>query len=368
VFDDIFDSSVEEILTYFQGSPHGYITDKLGSSYLARWLNLSHKKFPGEKKAALVASLPALNTTPIDGFIANDLTLIRQLKKAERGSNLKVPMLILGETGTGKEMMAQYIHSVSRRRGKLIPVNCGAIAKDILEAELFGYEPGAFTGAKKEGSSGLFGAADGGTIFFDEIADLPMNAQVALLRFLDCGEIRRVGGHQIFKADVQVLTATNSDLQQAAENGRFRADLYYRINVLEILIPPIRDRTDFPHLVHHLISTISADISISYEAIERLATHSWPGNMRELRSVLTRVILSTESAHIDLKAIEKFFLDSPIDILATKKLSLHSKKIETIRRCVSEHGGNVSKAARSLGISRTTIYKHLDVVWSRVSE
>ena len=187
-----------------------------------------------------------------------------------------------------------------------------------------------------------------------------MSAQVALLRFLDSGEIRRVGGHQVYNADVQVITASNIDLLQAIADGRFRADLYYRINVLEIQIPPIRDRTDFPLLVHHLLGTISSSASISDEAIGKLSMAPWPGNMRELKSALTRVILSTDRTHISLAVINHFFINSPIDDKKTNSHSLHSKKIDDIQKAVEEHSGNVSKAARSLGISRTTIYKHLE--------
>jgi transcriptional regulator of acetoin/glycerol metabolism len=349
-FDELFNTSFDKVVTYLQDGSHAFITDKLGIRYQARWLNPKIQK---------MARIPALNIMPIQDFIADDLILVRQLATIKKGSHLKIPVLITGETGTGKEMMAHYIHNVSQRQGKLVPVNCGAIAKNLIEAELFGYEAGAFTGAKKGGSTGLICAADGGTVFFDEIVDLSMNAQVALLRFLDSGEIRRVGGHQVLHADVQVITASNLNLLQAVKDGRFREDLYYRINVLEVQIPPIRERTDFPLLVQHLLGTISSSVSISDDAVEKLSTAPWPGNMRELKSALTRIVLSTDKSHITCAAVNDFFTDSPAGFSRPISHLLSSKKIDNIRETVDKHKGNVSKAARSLGISRTTVYKHL---------
>jgi transcriptional regulator with PAS, ATPase and Fis domain len=352
-FDELFNTSFDNVIMYLQDGSHTFITDKLGTRYQARWLNPKIQK---------MARIPPLNTMPVQGFIADDSILVRQLAKVKKGSHLKVPVLITGETGTGKEMMAQYVHNVSQRQGKLVPVNCGAIAKDLIEAELFGYEAGAFTGAKKGGSAGLICAADGGSVFFDEIVDLSMSTQVALLRFLDSGEIRRVGGHHVLHADVQVITASNLDLLQAMKDGRFREDLYYRINVLEVQIPPIRERTDFPLLVQHLLGTIGSSVSISDDAVEKLSTAPWPGNMRELKSALTRIVLSTEKSHITFTAISDFFTDSPADFTRPNAHSLRSKKIDSIREAVDKHKGNVSKAARSLGISRTTVYKHLEML------
>ena len=268
-------------------------------------------------------------------------------------------MLILGQTGTGKEIMARYIHSASKRKGNFVPVNCGAIPKDLIESELFGYESGSFTNAKKGGSTGLLAAADKGTLFLDEVGDLPMSTQVTLLRFLDSGEVRRVGAEKTSQVDVQIVAATNVDLKQAIKDSLFRSDLFYRINVLEIKLPPIQQRTDFGSLVRYLINAIDAEITISKKAIEQLMSYSWPGNMRELKSTLTRIIISNHDKHIDGDSVKQFFVEANIICQELNPSVLESTKASTIKAALADYDSNVSRAAKALGVSRTTIYKYI---------
>jgi transcriptional regulator of acetoin/glycerol metabolism len=356
-FDKIFDISIEQIIPTLEGSPHCYITDKLGSAYVARGLNFHRTR------SSHMSAKPLTKPTPQKSadydFVAEDAVFVSQLEKARKGANLSVPMLVLGQTGTGKEIMARYIHSVSQRKGNFVPVNCGAIPKDLIESELFGYESGSFTNAKKGGSTGLLVAADKGTLFLDEVGDLPMSTQVTLLRFLDSGEVRPVGAEKTCQVDVQIVAATNVDLKQAIKDSLFRSDLFYRINVLEIKLPPIQQRTDFATLVRYLIDTIDTEISISNEAIEQLNSYSWPGNMRELKSTLTRIIISNHDKHIDADSVTRFFIEADIICQELNPSVLESTKASTIKAALADYDSNVSRAAKALGVSRTTIYKYI---------
>jgi transcriptional regulator of acetoin/glycerol metabolism len=360
-FDKIFDSSIEQIIPTIEGSPHCYITDKLGSSYVARGVNFHRRVSPQRNLTPQPTHqhrAEPKNSTNYD-FVAEDAVFVSQLEKARKGANLSVPMLVLGQTGTGKEIMARYIHSASKRKGNFIPVNCGAIPKDLIESELFGYESGSFTNAKKGGSTGLLVAADKGTLFLDEIGDLPMSTQVTLLRFLDSGEVRRVGADKTCQVDVQIVAATNVDLKQAIKDSLFRSDLFYRINVLEIKLPPIQQRTDFDSLVRYLINAIDAEITISHDAIEQLMSYSWPGNMRELKSTLTRIIISKHDKHIDGESVKQFFVEANIICQELNPSVLESTKASTIKAALADYDSNVSRAAKALGVSRTTIYKYI---------
>lgn len=209
------------------------------------------------------------------------------------------PVLILGESGTGKELVARAIHRVSlRHKGPFIPINCAAIQDTIVESELFGSEKGAFTGAVNK--TGLFELAQNGTLFLDEIGEMSPAAQAKLLRVLDTNEIMRVGGANIIKLNIRIIAATNKDLKEGVKSKEFRSDLYYRLNVLEIKLPPLREREDdIPLLSTYFIKSISKDKKrISPEGIEKLRIHSWPGNVRELKNVLQRAVIISDGDSI----------------------------------------------------------------------
>lgn len=301
--------------------------------------------------------------------IVSKSEVMRELKElAARVARTNSNVLILGESGTGKELFAHAIHSNSRRNDfPFVKVNCGAIPFELLESELFGYEEGSFTGAKKGGKIGKFKAADGGTIFLDEIGDLPMNMQVKLLRVLQDKEIERIGSNYSEKIDVRVIAATNKDLEKMVAEGLFRLDLYYRLNVVSIKIPPLRERKeDIPVLANHLVQKISKAEQvrvekISDETLEYLKNYDWPGNVRELENILERAInlldgdLIIRPQHLPPKitGISKY---REIESLKTV---LEEVEKQTIMDSLIMANGNKTVAANILKISRTSLYEKM---------
>lgn len=318
----------------------------------------------------LDSSICLLNraTYSFDDIIGEGEAIASAKRFAEKAAWSSSNVLLLGESGTGKELFAHAIHRESRRRNNaFIKVNCGAIPGELLESELFGYEAGAFTGAKKEGKIGKFELADGGTIFLDEIGDMPVYMQVKLLRVLQEKEVERIGANGPKKIDIRVIAATNQDLEQLVKEGKFRSDLYYRLNVLTINIPSLRDREeDIETVVHHIINKVSNKVSkyiegISNEALKYLKRYSWPGNIRELENVLERAITIIENETIiDVKHL-------PPKITTIKQCKpvrnlqdvLNDMEKEAIINSISAANGNKSKAAQLLGISRSSLYEKM---------
>ncbi|MGG2027154.1 sigma 54-interacting transcriptional regulator [Gottfriedia sp. S16(2024)] len=229
-------------------------------------------------------------------IIGEDYTILECKRIATKLAKAEHPILIQGETGTGKELFAHAIHKQSNRKnGPFLAINCSAFTESLLESELFGYEDGTFTGAKKGGKKGLFEIADGGTIFLDEIGDISLNVQSHLLRVLQEQEIRRIGGRKIIPINVRIIAATNKDIHHKISDGSFRSDLYYRLNVLNLIIPPLRlRRTDIPLLVQHFISKSGKGVSIEEEALKELMGLNWFGNIRELKSVIDYMLTVCE--------------------------------------------------------------------------
>jgi PAS domain S-box-containing protein len=241
-----------------------------------------------------------------DEIIGQSPNILDALEKVNRVANTDATVFITGETGTGKELIARAIHSASHRRDKpLIKVNCAALPAGLIESELFGHEKGAFSGAISR-RVGRFELAHGGTIFLDEVGEVPIDMQVKLLRVLQERELERVGGTQSIKIDVRVIAATNRDLAKSIIAGKFREDLYYRLNVFPIAMPPLRDRTgDLPLLVHHLVTRFAARIGVRIESVgkatlERLGRYSWPGNIRELENVLERAVILSNGPTLEI--------------------------------------------------------------------
>ena len=276
-------------------------------------------------------------------------------------------VLITGESGTGKELVARLIHEESpRANGPFVAVNCGAIPEALLESELFGHEKGAFTGASRE-KAGLFEEAHVGTLFLDEIGELPAALQVKLLRALQEGEVRRVGATSSRPIDVRVVTATNRDLQADVASGRFRADLFYRINVVVIALPPLRSRPeDIPDLLHHFMARAATRLGlptsgISPSAMRVLAEHSWPGNVRELENAIERALVLSEGGRIEVSHLPD--LAAPRDDAAagdTLSIKLRTSELEKtlIQRALERTRGNRTHAARLLELShRALLYK-----------
>jgi transcriptional regulator of acetoin/glycerol metabolism len=318
-----------------------------------------------ERREAANLSHPRNDSTPrpqhlenavgeaTSSFVARDPLVRAIVRQVETAAARKMPILIRGETGTGKEQLARHAHAASGRTGAFVPVNCAALPESLIEAELFGYADGAFTGARRGGATGLVKEADGGTLFLDEIGDMQVSLQAVLLRLLDDWTVRPVGGART-KVDVFLVSATNATLDKAIAEGRFRSDLLYRLNTLEVTLPRLRDRTDLEAVVRHLLSAIDPDCKITSATIAHLATRPWPGNIRELRNMLARLTL-TADGFINEAGVKAAIQEAP---LATSG-SLQETHRSHILAMHAETAGNVSETARRLGVSRNTIYRAL---------
>jgi len=305
-----------------------------------------------------------------DSIIGKSQAITILKKEALNAATNQFPVLITGDSGTGKELFAQAIHHASPR--KLYPfvrINCSAIPKDLLESELFGYEKGAFTGAKTEGKPGKFEIANHGTVFLDEIGDLPLEMQPKLLRAVEEKEFERVGGTRMIRSDFRVIAATNQNLEEMLPDGRFRKDLFYRLNVIPLHIPPLRERSDdIIPLVRHFLQQMAQEAALSeirmdQEAEKTLRKYDWPGNVRELLNILERTLSSIESDTIRLVDLP-FYLHrtqkkSPRhDQTSIKEVQALAEK-EAIRYALKETGNNKARAATILGIHRTLLYKKM---------
>jgi DNA-binding NtrC family response regulator len=280
-------------------------------------------------------------------------------------------VLICGETGTGKELVARAVHEQSpRAEMPLVPINCGALPEHLIESELFGHRKGAFTGADAH-RTGLLQVANGGSLFLDEIGELPKAMQAKLLRFLESGEVRRVGDNDSFTCDVRVICATNRDLAAMVAAGDFREDLWFRINTFEIPLPPLRDRPeDIPPLARHLAARFGAPPAgdepvFAAEAVDSLMNHTWPGNVRELANVIEHAMILCDALPIRSEHLPQRLLTRQAPALAIRPaagdtLNLHDLEMQAIHESLARHRGNKPKAAEELGISLKTLYNKLN--------
>ena len=287
-------------------------------------------------------------------------------------------VLLQGESGTGKEIFAQAIHNSSlRSNGPFVAVNCGAIPRELIGSELFGYEEGAFTGAKRGGKPGKFELADGGTLFLDEIGDMPFEQQTALLRVLQEKKVARIGSTRMTPVNVRLICATNKNLRQEVEKGTFREDLFYRLNVITITIPPLRQRReDVPLLFNHFLEKLSSDWNCTFQVgpgvMECLIKYKWPGNVRELQNVVERVAHFAENGLITVKNLPLEMRETSItgsestETLYSLPNNREERKKQVMERekqqllaLLNKHGGNISKVAREMGVSRKTIYNKM---------
>ena len=277
-------------------------------------------------------------------------------------------VLIQGETGTGKELVARAVHAQSlRAEMPLVPINCGALPESLIESELFGHRKGAFTGAD-EHRTGLLQVANGGSLFLDEIGELPKPMQAKLLRFLESGEVRRIGDNESFICDVRVICATNRDLAAMVAAGEFREDLWFRINTFEIPLPPLRERIDdIPLLARHLAARFRAphgsnDELFAPETLEMLIAHTWPGNVRELANVIEHAMILCDAFPIRPEHLPQRFSAPPAETAAGSftTLNLHDLETQAIHAALDRHNGNKPKAAEELGVSVKTLYNKLN--------
>ncbi|WP_257458652.1 sigma 54-interacting transcriptional regulator [Archangium lipolyticum] len=325
----------------------------------------------GETDLILEPVTPARKELSFHGIIGNDPSVRQLTELIERVAPSSAAVTILGESGTGKELVARALHECSQRADKpFIPVNCAAISKELIESELFGHEKGSFTGAANA-HKGAFEEADGGTLFLDEIGELPLDLQAKLLRALENGEIKRVGASRPMNVDVRVLAATNRDLLTAAREGRFREDLYYRLCVVPLHLPPLRNRRgDMLALAEHFLRTYSPrgqTVRLTPAAVQRLQQHTWPGNIRELRNVVHRALLLRKGASIDASDLtfdQEVNRETGVSVpelppgmtLEQMLLKLERQIVEAALR---RYGNNRERVARELGVARSTLFKRL---------
>ena len=327
------------------------LQDDVGSNFVA---TIEHPRITPMQRA-VARPRPEHRKVQATQFVSADPVIAAIVRQTETAAQRRMPILIRGETGTGKEQLARHAHAASGRTGAFVPVNCAALPESLIEAELFGYSEGAFTGARKGGSAGLFKEADGGTLFLDEIGDMPVTLQAVLLRFLDDWTVRPVGGVKK-EVDVLLVSATNADLDEAIGKGRFRSDLLFRLNTLEVTLPPLGARSDFDAIARHLLETIDPSRGLSPSALDYLARCDWPGNIRELRNALSRLTLHDEQRIIDGAAAEAILRRNSGGRRAT---TLHDQHVAQVIATYAECHNNISETARRLGVSRNTIYRAL---------
>lgn len=316
----------------------------------------------------IIERAPERSSSERKSIVTQSPNMEELLRQAAKVAPLSTPVLIIGESGTGKELLARYIHQRSPRSANpFVAVNCGSTPNELLESEFFGHEAGAFTGAT-ERRLGLFEVADTGTIFLDEVGTMPSNLQVKLLRTLQESEIKRIGSNTVRKVDTRIISATNCDIESEVQRGTFRGDLYYRLGVVVLEVPALRERAqDIPLLANYFVKTYARSMnmdtkSISEDALELLKSHSWPGNVRELENVIARAMIFAEGA---LLTPECFALggdgtqavceigEKTLPEIAAK--ALRDAEISAITNVMARTGGNKTKAARILGVSYKTL-------------
>ena len=338
---------------------------------LVKRLSLLENKLEKYEKETLEDMTADYTLDDIDGS-SNTMENVKKMAYKIAATNSAV--LIQGETGVGKELFAQGIHNASARRmGAFISVNCAAIPHDLLESELFGYEEGAFSGAKKKGKTGKFTLADGGTLFLDEIGDMPLRMQAKLLRVLQDKHVEKIGGLSKQKIDTRIIAATNQNIELKTQKGEFRKDLYYRLNTISLVIPPLRERLkDIEPIVSKNLKQLNSDQdtnkTITPEAMNLLLKHDWPGNVRELVNLIERLVFMVDDDILKPYHIKNFLFDQyPIDDgeyeyeneQVPLSDSIDVKEMELIEKALELFDGNKTRAAEFLGIHRTTLHHKL---------
>ena len=360
-FEGVFRKSFERFLAETAASGSGELTDQRGSTYSVIVSSLPHLRVavqgaalsPGNKRQTGVAQ-PA--------FICDDPAVMDAVRIVEGAIPWHVPIFIRGETGCGKELLARHVHKVSGRTGKFVAVNCTALPETLVESEFFGYQGGAFTGGRQGGSRGLIRDADKGTLFLDEIGDMAVGLQARLLRFLDQGTVRAIGSSSEEKVDVQLLAATNCDIEEAVEQKRFRSDLLYRIRGVEVSLPPLRERSDFALIATSLLKDLAPECALAEEAIEILRQQRWPGNFRELKHLLVKILIVADSTLLLPSHVLSVLGGTGKSVVgedATRKHGLRESKGEMILEAFRRCDGNVVKTAKELAVSRNTVYRQL---------
>ncbi|MDQ3013534.1 MAG: sigma-54 dependent transcriptional regulator [Acidobacteriota bacterium] len=360
--------SVEQAVEMVKAGAYQYLTKPISNRDLLAAVEEALARSASQREQARLRRTSANTPERMIGASRPMQKLFEQIGIAARSSST---VLITGESGTGKELVARAIHQMSgERKGDLVPVNCAAIPADLIESELFGHMGGSFTGAR-QARAGLFEAADGGTIFLDEIGELPLAMQPKLLRTLQEGAVRRVGANVEKKVNVRVVVATNRDLEEEVKQGRFREDLFWRLNVIHLRVPPLRDRPlDIPLLTEHFITKYCQaahrpPLEVSAEALAILTAYSWPGNVRELENAIERAVAFSPGAVITADGLPERIrstgaVAAVIARASEKMLTMREVEREYILEILRRTEGNKKQAAGLLGLDRKTLYRKLD--------
>ncbi|MEP6961793.1 MAG: sigma-54 dependent transcriptional regulator [Acidobacteriota bacterium] len=351
--------SMETVMAATEGGAFEYLAKPFEMSHMVETIKRAEQSFtPNEDDEA-----EPINDLPETEMIGSSSRMIDIYKTISRVAPTSASVLIEGETGTGKEMIARMIHVNSpRAQQPFVPVDCGAIAPSLLESELFGTLKGAYTGADRD-RIGVFEAANNGTVFLDEIGDIEHGFQLKLLRFLQEREIRPLGSPKSKKIDVRVIAATNRDVQKLVEDGKFREDLWYRLNVVRVTVPPLCERaSDIPLLVHYFLKRYNEryhlDTRLVDSGLKLMQQYSWPGNIRQLQHMMERLTILAPGGRIDENAVREAI--EQMDTRDGASDSLADTEAEQIRRVMAATNGNKSRAAKILGIERKTLYRKLE--------
>jgi len=362
------------LLTAYGNIPDGIQAMKNGAfDYIVkgddndRIIPLLHKALEKVQLSKKIEQLQKLlsDKYSFDTIIGESVPIQQSIALSKKVAATDTTVLLLGETGTGKEIFAHAIHNNGNRSDKpFVAINCSAFSKELLESELFGHKAGAFTGAIKD-KKGLFEEANGGTIFLDEIGEMPTELQAKLLRVLESGAFIKVGDTKTIKVNVRIIAATNRDLQKEIEAGNFRSDLFYRLSVFQITLPPLRERIkDIPALANHFASVFAAKTNkavpiLQIDYLEALQHYNWPGNIRELKNIIERSVILNDEKQLTLKNL-------PVELLSANSNSLYSafelagaEKLH-IQKVLNYTKGNKTEAARLLGIGLTTLYRKIE--------
>jgi DNA-binding NtrC family response regulator len=352
--------SMETVMQATEGGAFEYLAKPFEMAHMIETIRRAEKSINGIEETDEAAAIDDLPDTEMIGSSARMIDIYKTLSKV---APTDATVLIEGETGTGKELIARLIHRNSRRAQQpFVPVDCGAIAPSLLESELFGTLKGAYTGADRD-RMGVFEAAANGTVFLDEIGDIEVGFQLKLLRFLEEREIRPLGSARAKKVDVRVIAATNRDMQKMVDEGKFREDLWYRLNTVRLTLPPLCERSsDIPLLVHYFLKRYNERYKLGTRltdsGLKAMAEYSWPGNVRQLQHMMERLTILAPSGRIDHVAVRQAI--EQMDSREGGSETLADTEAEQIRRVLAATNGNKSRAAKILGIERKTLYRKLE--------
>ena len=359
--------SVADCVLAIKNGAFNYITKGEDNNKILPLLYQAMEKVAATKKLYTVEKQLA-NSKCFDGVIGKSKALLSSIELGRKVAVTDATVLLSGETGTGKEVFARAIHECSlRSKNNFVAVNCAAFSKDLLESEFFGHKAGAFTGAVKD-TKGIFEEATNGTVFLDEVGEMPTELQAKLLRVLESGELLKVGESKATKVNVRIIAATNRDLQNEIQAGNFREDLYYRLSVFQITLPPLRERiVDREELANHFLRVYSnktnkKGLSLSENFLEALKQHTWQGNIRELRNVIERSVIVSDEKVIDVDSLPNTLQRNIVQKLNGKEITafdLANAEKKHIEKVINYTNGNKTEAARLLNIAITTLYRKL---------